>query len=86
MVIGRDANSQFGSFIIDKGTLQGISKRDPVITSDGLIGVIEEVGLTYSRVITIYDPGLNLGAYVPHTGYRGLLWGLWTWRKTDSVK
>lgn len=70
MVIGRDANSQFGSFIIDKGTLQGISKRDPVITSDGLIGVIEEVGLTYSRVITIYDPGLNIGAYgIPHTGY-----------------
>ena len=49
MVIGRDANSQFGSFIIDKGTLQGISKPDPVITSDGLIGVIEEVGLTDSR-------------------------------------
>ena len=70
MVIGRDANSQFGSFIIDKGTLQGISKRDPVITSDGLIGVIEEVGLTYSRVITIYDPGLNIGAYV--SGIRGL--------------
>ena len=75
MVIGRDANSQFGSFVIDKGTLQGISKRDPVITSDGLIGVIEEVGLTYSRVITIYDPGLNIGAYVSRTRDTGIVVG-----------
>ncbi|MDD3192858.1 MAG: rod shape-determining protein MreC [Oscillospiraceae bacterium] len=75
MVIGRDANSQFGSFVIDKGTLQGVSKQDPVITSDGLIGVIEEVGLTYSRVITIYDPGLNVGAYVSRTRDTGIVSG-----------
>ena len=75
MVIGRDANSQFGSFIIDKGTLQGVAKRDPVITSDGLVGVIEEVGLTYSRVITIYDPGLNVGAYVSRTRDTGIVVG-----------
>ena len=75
MVIGRDANSQFGSFIIDKGTMQGVSKRDPVITSDGLVGVIEEVGLTYSRVITIYDPGLNVGTYVSRTRDTGIVVG-----------
>ncbi len=75
MVIGRDANSQFGSFIIDKGTLQGVAKRDPVITSDGLIGVIEEVGLTYSRVITLHDPSLNVGAYVSRTRDTGIVVG-----------
>lgn len=75
MVIGRDSGSQFGSFIIDKGTLQGVAKRDPVITSDGLVGVIEEVGLTYSRVITIYDPGLNIGAYVSRTRDTGIVVG-----------
>ena len=75
MVIGRDANSQFGSFIIDKGSLQGVDKRDPVITSDGLIGVIEEVGLTYSRVITIYDPSLNIGAYISRTRDTGIVVG-----------
>ena len=55
MVIGRDANSQFGSFIIDKGTLQGVAKRDPVITSDGLIGVIEEVGRDTGIVVGAVD-------------------------------
>ena len=75
MVIGRDANSQFDSFIIDKGTMQGVSKRDPVITSDGLVGVVEEVGLTYSRVITIYDPGLNVGSYVSRTRDTGIVVG-----------
>ncbi len=75
MVIGRDANSQFGSFIIDKGTMQGVAKQDPVITSDGLVGVIEEVGLTYSRVITIQDPGLNIGAYISRTRDTGIVVG-----------
>ena len=75
MIIGRDANSQFGSFIIDKGSLQGVEQRDPVITSDGLVGVVEEVGLTYSRVTTIYDPGLNVGVFVSRTRDTGILSG-----------
>lgn len=75
MVIGRDANSQFGSFIIDKGSLQGVSQRDPVITSDGLVGVVEEVGLTYSRVITLFDPSLNIGAYLSRTRDTGIVVG-----------
>lgn len=75
MIIGRDANSQFGSFIIDKGTLQGVEQRDPVITSDGLVGVVEEVGLTYSRVATIFDPGLNVGSFVSRTRDTGIVAG-----------
>lgn len=75
MVIGRDAGSQFQSFIIDKGSLQGVKKRDPVITADGLVGMIEEVGLTYSRVITIYDAGLNVGAFVSRTRDTGIAVG-----------
>ena len=46
-----------------------------VITSDGLIGVIEEVGLTYSRVITLHDPSLNVGAYVSRTRDTGIVVG-----------
>ncbi len=37
--------------------------------------MIEEVGLTYSRVITIYDPGLNIGAYVSRTRDTGIVVG-----------
>ena len=42
-VIGRDPADQFYSFTIDKGTLDGISYQDPVVTSDGLVGIVSEV-------------------------------------------
>ncbi len=74
-VISGEPDNWYNEFIIDKGTLQGVAKRDPVITSDGLIGVIEEVGLTYSRVITLHDPSLNVGAYVSRTRDTGIVVG-----------
>jgi len=61
-VIGRDYNSRFGSFTIDKGSHHGVSPRDPVISEEGLVGIVSEVGLTHSKVITILDASLNVGA------------------------
>ena len=61
-VIGRDYNSRFGSFTIDKGSHHGVSPRDPVISEEGLVGIVSEVGLTHSKVITILDVSLNVGA------------------------
>ena len=61
-VIARDHNDRFGSFIIDKGSYHGLTPRSPVITADGLVGIISEVGLTQSKVITILDMKLNIGA------------------------
>lgn len=61
-VIGRDHNDRFGSFIIDKGSHDGIAPRSPVITADGLVGIVDQVSLTQSKVITILDVSLNVGA------------------------
>ena len=36
---------------------------DPVITSDGLVGIVWEVGLTYSHVRTIIDISVEAGVY-----------------------
>ena len=44
-----------GEFTIDVGTSGGVTVGDPVITSAGLVGVVKEVGLTYSRVRTVLD-------------------------------
>lgn len=74
-VIGRDASDRFYSFTLDKGSLAGIEKYDPVITPDGLVGVVNEVGLTYSKVITILDVGLQFGAYDVRTRDIGLITG-----------
>ena len=59
-VIGRDPADQFYSFTIDKGSLDGVSYQDPVITQDGLVGIVSEVGTVFSKVTTILDVRLNV--------------------------
>lgn len=59
-VIGRDPSDQFYSFTIDKGTLDGVSYQDPVITADGLVGIVSEVGPVFAKVTTILDVWLNV--------------------------
>lgn len=59
-VIRRDPSDQFYSFTIDKGTLDGVSYQDPVITADGLVGIVSEVGPVFAKVTTILDVRLNV--------------------------
>ncbi len=75
MVIGRDSSSQFGSFTVDKGSMAGIKVNSPVITSEGLVGIVSHVGPTYSVVTTILDPEINVGAYNSRTQATGVVGG-----------
>lgn len=74
-VIGRDPNARFYSFTIDVGSLDGVEVRDPVITSDGLVGMVYEVGPTYAKVHTILDVSLDVGAFNPRTKDTGIVTG-----------
>ena len=62
LVIGRSPSDRFYSFTIDKGSQSGIALRDPVITSEGLVGVVTSLSTTSATVTTILDPALNVGA------------------------
>ncbi len=74
-VVSRDPNSRFHSFVVDQGSLDGVEYLDPVITEDGLVGRITEVGLTFSKVTTILDPALHVGAYNARTRDMGTITG-----------
>ncbi len=74
-VVSRDPNSRFHSFAIDKGSLDGVKYLDPVITDDGLVGRITEVGLTFSKVTTVLDPALHVGCYNARTRDMGTITG-----------
>ena len=74
-VVSRDPNSRFSSFVIDKGSLDDVEYLDPVITEDGLVGRITEVGLTFSKVTTILDPALDVGCYNARTRDMGTITG-----------
>lgn len=72
MVIGRDADERFYSFTIDKGSSDGVSLNDPVITESGLVGIIAEVGISHSKVHTILDATMNVGIMVSATRETGI--------------
>lgn len=61
-VIGRDPNDVFYGFSIDQGSLNGVSKNDPVITGDGVVGWVSEVYATSSQVTTLFSPNTKIGA------------------------
>ncbi len=66
-VIAKDPGSLFYSFTIDKGTNYGIDLYDAVITADGLVGIVSEIGATFSKVMTIVGDGGAIGASVVGT-------------------
>lgn len=74
-VIGRDSTNRFYSFTVDKGSINGVEAADPVITADGLVGIVWEVGLTYSHVRTILDISVEAGVYDISTRDSGIVTG-----------
>ena len=74
-VIARDAADYYGAFTLDRGSADGVSLFDPVITEDGLVGYISALGVTSSKVTTILSPGLEVGAVDKETRDGGTLFG-----------
>lgn len=54
-------------FTVNKGSLSGIKKKDVVISSEGLVGYVRDVGLNWATVVTILDPQVAVGAFLPRT-------------------
>jgi len=74
-VIARDPADRFYSFTIDRGSRHGVSWMDPVITADGLVGYVVEVGVNHARVATILDVSASVGALSSTTRELGLVSG-----------
>lgn len=74
-VISRDVTDPYASFIIDKGTAHGVALLDPVITQDGLVGFVSQIGPISSRVTTILSPATDVGAIDRRTLDGGVLGG-----------
>lgn len=66
-VIGKDTGNWFSSFIIDKGSRDGILVDMNVMSGSGLVGIITEVGPNWSTVKSIIDDSSNLSGMVMST-------------------
>lgn len=70
-IIGRDAMDAFYSFVIDKGSADGVSVNDPVVYGNYVVGVVHSVKATYSEVWTILNPKVNISAMEARTRESG---------------
>lgn len=61
-IIGRDSGNWYSSFIIDKGSEDGLTLDMNVIASGGLVGRITSVGPNWSRVTSIISDNSNVSA------------------------
>ena len=67
-VIRRDTSEDFYGFTIDAGSSVGISKLDPVLTENGVIGFISSVSSATAKVTTILSPDFQAGAIDKKSG------------------
>ena len=74
-VIARDPGRWFDTFSINRCSSNGISVGMAVCTGDGLVGRVYEVGLNYSKVITIVDPRSAVACLVSRTRHNGVMRG-----------
>ncbi len=61
VIVPRESNSD-ATVLINAGSQQGVVEGFPVVDPDGLVGVVEEVSLTTSRVRLIIDTRFGAGA------------------------
>ena len=59
-IIGSDSSNWFNTFVIDKGTKDGIEKDMNVIAGSGLVGIVIDVGPNYAKVRSIIDDANNV--------------------------
>ncbi len=66
-VIGKDAGNWYSTFLIDKGSNDGIKVNMNVMAGAGLVGIVTSVGPNWATVRSIIDDESNISAMVLNT-------------------
>jgi len=74
-VISSDNENWYNTFIIDKGSDDGLAVNMNVMAGDGLVGIIIEVNKSYSRVRSIIDDSSNVAGTFLKTSDRCMVNG-----------
>ncbi|MFM1944533.1 MAG: hypothetical protein RI897_3515 [Verrucomicrobiota bacterium] len=72
-VIGHDPSNWWRSVWIDMGSRESVVVDMPVLTADGLVGRVAEVGYTRSRVVLVGDPNCRFSGVVVSTRDKGIV-------------
>ncbi len=67
-VIAKDGGNYSRFITIDKGEESGIQINQPVLSQNGLVGLIFETGHGWAKIQTIIDPSTSVGCRITRTG------------------
>lgn len=74
-VIARDPGNWYENFTIDKGSKDGIKKNMVVLSINGLVGKVEEVGSNFAKVSSIINGTYSVSAKSARTSDEGFVKG-----------
>ncbi len=70
-VVKMSGNKQHNYLIIDKGSEDGVAPQDGIITSRGVIGIVEAVGDHYAYAISLRNKDMSISARLGLSGASG---------------
>ena len=76
-VIGRDNNPYLDTITLNAGTRSGVAEKMAVLTADGIVGRVSEVGPNWCRVKTMCNDEMRISVMVQRTRDEGMLGGLY---------
>lgn len=74
-VVGREAGNYATVLTLDRGSIHGIKRQMPVLTGDGVLGYVSEVGLNYCKVASLIETASGIGVYTDRAGVIGVVQG-----------
>jgi len=74
-VIGRNITGYLKYVIIDRGSEDGVKRKDPVISYSGLVGMVTEVYNDTAKVEVVLNPGSNISVMNSRTRTVGIVRG-----------
>lgn len=86
LIVADDRSGYSHTITLNKGSLNNVKKRDVIITEQGLVGYVTEVGSTWCRAITLLDYSCEIGAMVTRTQDIGVLEGDYTLSEQGNCK
>jgi len=74
-IIGKDPSALFRSVIIDQGSNNGITKGDPVVNDEGVVGQVFAITPNYAKVLLAIAPSSAIDVLLQKSRVRGILKG-----------
>lgn len=74
-IISHEAGNFSTVLTLGKGKVHGIKMNMPVITANGVLGYVSEVGLDWCRVVSIIETSSKVGVYTDRSGVIGTVEG-----------